>query len=343
LEQRRQSCPRCGDVLDKGAERCETCGTPATAGTPASDGAPTTAFLDTVHLPPIPGEPDVETVVRPSLAILFRMAVGPAADYYAPRFLEYERIGRSFPGWNWAAPWVPALWAFYRRLWATGLAFALWPVAAMAAFGLVDPYLGDSVLASLACAVALLWLVPGAVAGLAANSLLYRKARHIVLNAEAETLRPDEAARLLGKGSPIAPGAAVLLGSAAIILALFVAAPSLQTAVADRAVRNRVGEALAALRPLQRQVEEGWGFVRSSLIAPNYEIIGRERGTEFLGAVNVSLENGRVRLALGPSVPEVAGRSILLAPTRDRDERVRWICVPVDIPARYLPHDCRKG
>ena len=40
--------------------------------------------------------------------LLFRMAVGPGADYYAPRFLEYERVGRSFPSWNWAALWAPA-------------------------------------------------------------------------------------------------------------------------------------------------------------------------------------------------------------------------------------------
>jgi hypothetical protein len=79
------------------------------------------------------------------------------------------------------------------------------------------------------------------------------------------------------------------------------------------------------------------------LIAPNYEIVERQLGSDFLAAVNVSLESGRVRLALGPLIPELSGRSILLAPALDRDERVRWICVPVDIPARYLPHECRQG
>src|SRR5438876_555876 len=110
-------------------------------------------FLDTIELDALQGEPADEPIVRPSLAILFRMAVGPAADYYAPRFLEYERIGRSFPSWNWAAPWVPTVWAFYHKLWAAGLAFALWPVAAMEIFGLVDPYLGDSTFVSFACAL----------------------------------------------------------------------------------------------------------------------------------------------------------------------------------------------
>ena len=234
--------------MDKGAERCEVCGT-AVTGVFADDPSSATGFLDTVHLRTIEGEPAEEKVVRPSLAILFRVAVGPAADYYAPRFLEYERRGYSFPSWNWAAPWAPTIWAFYHKLWGAGLGFALWPVAAMAAFGLIDPYLGDSTLASVACAILLLWVLPGVVAGLIANTLIYHSTREVVRRAEAETLRPDEAAKLLGERSPIALGSAVVLGVVAINFALLVAAPNLQTAVADRAVRTRVAEALKALEP----------------------------------------------------------------------------------------------
>jgi hypothetical protein len=333
---------RCGDVLEPDMSRCETCGTPT--GRDAADQVMATAFLDTVQLGPPPGQIELEDerIVRPSLAILFRMAVGPAADYYAPRFLEYERVSRSFPSWNWAAPWFPTVWAFYHKLWVAGLAFALWPVAAMEIFGLLDPYLGDSTFAAFACALLLLWVLPGLVAGVVANTLLYHKARELVRDAEAETARPDEAARLLGERVPIAVGSALLLGIVAIMSSVMVVAPVLQTAVADRVVRTRVAEALAALRPLQHQIEGGWDVAKLSLIAPNYAHIG-QLGTDFLAAVNVSLESGRVRVALGPLIPQLTGRSILLAPALDRDERVRWICVPIDIPARYLPHECREG
>ena len=213
----------------------------------------------------------------------------------------------------------------------------------MAAFGVIDPYLDDSIVASLACAVALVWFVPGVVAALTANSLLYRKTRHLVRKAEAQTFWPEEAARLLGNCSPVAPGAAVLLGGVATTISLFVAAPNLKTAVADRVVRNHVAEALAALQPLQRQVEDGWD--RRDIVADRAELTtsnGSEAQT-CSGAVSVSPENGRVRVALGPLIPELNGRWILLAPTLDRDERVRWICVPVNIPARYLPQSCRQG
>ena len=59
--------------------------------------------------------------------------------------------------------------------------------------------------------------------------------------------------------------------------------------------------------------------------------------------MNVSVANGRVRLALDSSIPELSGRSILFAPAIDRRSQVRWICIPVDIPERYLPQECKQG
>ena len=338
-----RSCLRCGDPLAADAIHCELCGTSIADDGAFGDTSAVTGFLDTVHLQPVAGEPIEERIVRPSLAILYRMAIGPAADHYAPRFLEYERKGRSFPNWNWASPWAPMVWAFYHKLWTAGLVFAIWPLFAMAIFGVIDPYLGDSTVASLACALFLLWVAPGIVAALIGNTLLYRNTRDLVRHAESKTVRPEEAARLLGERSPIAMGCAVVLGGVALVVSLLVAAPSVETAVADRVVRTRVAEALAALVPLERQIEEGWGIATSTLILPSYEIVGRQLGSDFLGAVNVSMVSGRLRLALSPTIPELSGRSILIAPTRDRDERVHWICVPVDIPARYLPHGCRQG
>ena len=55
----------------------------------------------------------------------------------------------------------------------------------------------------------------------------------------------------------------------------------------------------------------------------------------------MSPTTGRVRVSLGPSVPAVAGKQILLAPAVDDARGVQWMCVPVDIPARYLPESCR--
>lgn len=341
MEQDPLSCSRCGDPLNIGAGCCGRCGTAVAGSRRVAGGAAAARFVDMVRLPPVPGELDDERVVRPSLAILFRMAVGPSADFYAPRFLEYERTGRSFPSWNWASLWIPSAWAFYRKLWVPGFAYALWPLIAVAAFGVIDPYLGDSGGVWLACAWLVVWFVPGVVAALTANSLVYRNAREAVLKAEVATPRPEDAAALLAARAPIAPGFAALLGGGAILLALTVAAPRLQTAYAAHVVRTQVTLGLDAVKPFQRQVEEWWARSRSLPTAPDYEAVESQRGAEFLQAVSISPASGRLRLALGPSIPELAGSSILLAPTMDGRQHVHWICIPIDIPAKYLPLQCR--
>ena len=61
----------------------------------------------------------------------------------------------------------------------------------------------------------------------------------------------------------------------------------------------------------------------------------------YVGDVAVS-SGGRVRVSLGPAVPGAAGKSIVLAPTVDDQQRVQWMCVPIDIPPRYLPEACRR-
>jgi hypothetical protein len=312
------------------------------AGLP-SDGNAATGFLDTVRLKPRPGAADDERVVRPSLAIMFRMAVGPGADYYAPRFMEFERIGRSLPGWNWASLWIPSVWAFYRRLWVAGVAYALWPLVAVAAFRLIEPYLGDSGTAWLACAVLLIWLVPGVVASLLADTLLYRSARRLVRKAETTTARAQDAVKMLARHSLISPVSGVFLGGAAALLAIYVAAPSLQSAYADRIVRTRVAEAVSVIAPVQRTGDARWGSSTSAAVSDVYESLGERLRAALVDNVEVSPVTGRVRLTLGPSIPEIAGSVILLAPALDPSQQLKWICVPVGIPARYLPQECRKG
>jgi hypothetical protein len=330
------------------ATRADTQGAPtdtASEGTgegESPDERTTTAFLDSIHLPRHAGEPEDERVVPPSLAIPFRMAVGPGADYYAPRCLEYERTGRSFPSWNWAPLLAPGVWAVYRRLWGPGIAFTGWPLVALALFRFVDPHLGDSGTVSLAVALLLLWVVPGVVGALVANTLVHHRARQRVRNAESRTSEADKVAQWLSRRAVIAPMSAAVTGGATILLALYVVIPGLQSAYAEQVVRSHITEGLAATQPLQRQLE-AWFASRSSSGAPNFDVAQAGPGAAFLEAVDVNLTNGRVRLGLGSSIPELSGRSILLAPALDRRQQIRWVCIPVDIPARYLPQECRQG
>jgi hypothetical protein len=300
-----------------------------------------TEFVDSVHLPLEPGENEDEKIVRPSLAILFRMAVGPDADYYAPRFLEYERTGRSFPSWNWAAFVAPGVWAIYRRLWSAGIAFTVWPFLALAVCWFALPSLGDTGVAGLAVAALVVWFSPGLVGAVLANTLLHRKSRQLVDEAESLTSQTDKAARWLARRRVIAPFQAAAT-TVTMLAALAVVVPVFKSAYSDQLVKARVAESIVAIRPLQRQLEE-WFMSRSPDDAPAIALAQTPVDASPLEKVTVSLVNGRVRLALDSSIPELSGRSILLAPAIDRWLQVRWICIPVDIPDRYLPQECKQG
>jgi hypothetical protein len=282
-----------------------------------------------------------ERVVRPALSVLFRLAVGPGADYYGPRFHAFERAGRASAAWHWPALFLPAVWAFYRRLWGAGLVFTLLPLAGAAALAWIAPWLDDSTWLWIACATLLVFVLPGVTGAALANALLYRRVRERIRRAEARALNPSHAASDVSSSDPISPVGAALFGSLAAAIWMASIGPLLTTAYDEHAVRVKVGKALAALAPIQQQVEESWQTFRRWPWHP-IEFPARA-GAVLFDEIAVDRETGRVRLSLGASVPELAGRAILLAPGVDRRDRLHWFCVPVGIPDRFLPQPCRSA
>ena len=149
------------------------------------------------------------------------------------------------------------------------------------------------------------------------NTLLYRRTRRLVRDAEALTTQTDKAARWLSRRTVIAPvtsrGDDSFHGRRAGRGASRTCNPPTPTRWFERAS----SKCIAAIQPLQRQLEE-WFISRSPTDAPTIDMADAQPGAESLEKVSVSLTNGRVRLALGSSIPELSGRSILLAPAIDR-------------------------
>ena len=134
-----------------------------------------------------PGDDPRERVVRPALAVLFRIAVGPSADRYVRRFLAFERTGHVRPGWHWPSFLFPGVWAFYRKLWVIGLLFALLPIAGALGFAAIEPTFERADFIWIACAIAAIWVLPGVLPALLADSLLYNHCRYLVWRAESGT------------------------------------------------------------------------------------------------------------------------------------------------------------
>ncbi len=309
---------------------------------PSSPRRTETAQDDTIRMPWLPTGAG-EYVVRPALAILYRLVLGPFAGRWVTRFLRYERDGRVGVRWHWPAFAFPAAWAFYRKLWGAGIAFAALPFAGALALRHFDPSIGDEAPVWLACAIGAVWGVPGIVGACSANRLLFRGVRRDVFRAEATTARTDQVASLLSARRRAAPWLA--LGLSAAIVALFArtAMPGLERLYDQRVVRARVAASVAAAEPLKRQVEEQWERNGSLPRRPDYAAVRAERGAKYLERVELSATTGRVRLALGPAAGEAVGKSLLLAPAVDAERRIHWYCIPIDVPARLLPEECRSS
>jgi hypothetical protein len=290
----------------------------------------------------LPGQADEaeDRVVRPALAVLFRLAVGPRADYYGPRFIAFERAGHGLAAWHWPALFLPAIWAFYRRLWGAGIAFTLLPLAGAVAVAWVAPWLDDATWLWIACAALLVYVLPGVTGASLANALLYRRVRARIERAEARAANPSHAASEVSGVDPVSPFGAAVFGALAVSVWLAAIGPLLTTAYDEHAVRVKVGQTLAALAPIQRQVEESWLTLRH-WPRQGIDFPARAGGVLF-DEISVDRETGRVKVAVGSSIPEIAGRAILLAPAVDRSDRLRWFCVPVGIPDRFLPQACRS-
>jgi len=324
------------------AATCSRCGARVGAAGKGPDDAPASIFLDTIQLPGESAADAREMFVRPALAVLFRVAVGPSADYYAPRFLRYERAGRAKPGWHWPSFLLPCVWAFYRKLWLAGIVFALLPIAGALAFSALAARIDQASVPWLLGAILVIWLLPGVIPAMTANSLLYRRIRRTVASAEASTGSASQVASLLARREPTSLPAGLLLGGGAIALAAGLVAPNVQLAWFEHEVRVQVAAALASIRPLQQQVEDSWDRVRAVPLKLDVESLRFQAAAAFFEEVSFRPANGRLRLGLGPSIPELFGRSILLAPVVDASQHIRWTCIPVDIPAKYLPKDCRS-
>jgi Pilin (bacterial filament)/Protein of unknown function (DUF2628) len=296
---------------------------------------------DTVRMPWEGDGAPGDSVVPPALAVLYRVAVGPAADYYVPRFMQFDRGGLALPGWHWPAMLAPAIWAFYRKLWLAGIAYALLSLLGAAGFMAVESDLSDSTLAWLACGVASVWLLPGIVAAPLANSLLYRRVKRLVGGATARGRETSKAARLLSACRPtdllLAVGCALIGALAALVLA-----PHVFALYENHAIRAQLAQTLAAVKPLQREIEES--FERSNAVPRtlDHAVTFVRIGGDLIDSVNFSPFSGRLRVALGSAIAELAGKNILLAPVVDPTQRLRWICIPVDIAPKYLPVQCRR-
>jgi hypothetical protein len=160
--------------------------------------------------------------------------------------------------------------------------------------------------------------------------------------AEKNTRSVETAAsRLLKRGSTDIL-LALLLGVGTLLFVASLVGPRLQLAYHAHGMRVKLEQVMAAVKPLQRQVEDDWARTRSIPQRPDYGVVRTHQAYALVDGVDLNPRNGRVRVDLGNAVPELEGRSILLAPAIDAWQKLRWLCVPIDIPTAYVPAACGR-
>lgn len=293
---------------------------------------------DTIQIPGV----DERTIVRPGLAILYRLAVGPGADHYARRFLAFERNPHARLGWHWPAFFAPAAWAGYRGLWLAGFFFSMLPLLAAMIFIQVSPALDGAHRAWAASAALFAWIIPGALAAACAHYLVYRNVRRRALDAERATEGAVMAAARLNASSSVSwRGAAVGMIATSLVYAAVLA--DLRGAWREHQVRSVVLASLEAVRTVESQVEATWSVNARLVPTQTAAVAGASGAAWAIDDVHVNPGNGRLRITFNDAFPELAGKSLLLAPTRDARQRVRWLCIPVAIEPIYLPESCRRA
>jgi hypothetical protein len=191
-------------------------------------------------------------------------------------------------------------------------------------------------------ALVCVWSVPAIISGAFANTFYYRQIRSLIRQAERSTRSPEAAARRLINRSPTDALAGVLFGTAALLMVASLAGGRLQAAYHEQGVRTKVAQAIAAMKPLQQQVEEDWTIAHALPKRPDYRAVRAQQAYPLVQSFELSARSGRVRFDLGPAVPELQGRSILLAPAVDTWQKLRWLCIPIDIPIDYVPRACGR-
>jgi type IV pilus assembly protein PilA len=285
---------------------------------------------------------------------LYRVAVGrQGADYYAPKFLRFDRPESARISWNWAAFLVSFFWFPYRRMygyWAVfclliPLALSLFVAIAGSALHVPRVFLVIDI-AQVAYSFVLIPMI--------ANGLYYRHVkRRIELLREQVPDRTHQLAVL--QNSPhTSPLAFVLLAVATIPVFGIVAAIAIP-AYQIYTVRSQVSQGLLLTKPLEGAISDylisqhSWprDFATLGITPPTAASISR-----------IDLDNGTLSMTFGGNAGHaIAGTTLSLRPTLLAG-RIDWACgyadgraadptagaagpALTDIDAKYLPLICR--
>jgi len=316
-------CPQCGNTNDNTAKFCSGCGSVLPQ---------VVQNASTLHTEfDAPGNPEE----------FYTAIVGPKnQDYYLRHFSRFDRDGNAGASWNWPAFFVTFYWFLYRKMWLNALIYFLLPYLVMIPMGVAAAMSGKSAgtfigIGYFLYAAGILLLPP-----MYANALYYKHCKKKISETRSST---HDLQRQLGElsgkgGTSNVVLIAVLVFALIAMLGIFaaIAIPAYQ----DYTTRARMAQAAVVGTNAAESVANYYyqhqqtpvSLAQAGFAAPL---------PPFIKEIGVDSQNSVVTITMATA--PIEGKTLLLVPSFDANNKIIWKCMSQEIKDRYLPRQCRGG
>jgi len=314
-------CPQCQNANGITAIYCSNCGSEV----PKAD-----------HEVPAPhGEPNA----RGKYDKYYTAIIGPKNhDYYLHQFLRFDSNEKAGASWHWPAFFLNFYWLLYRKMWRNAFLYFI-------LVGLVALVQGVTIeIASVAdqpprAIIAIPFYVILLLLPVYANAIYYKHCKKKISDATTSssdlTTQIKELSRKGGTSNLVLIGVYVFVFIFITGILAAIAIPQYDSYV----TRSRLTEAVTVGNAAAESVANYY-YRHQEAPATLADTGFSESPPSSVKQIGVDSENGVLNITMA-TVP-IEGKSLLLVPSLDTNNKIIWKCMSQDIPEKYLPHQCRQ-
>jgi hypothetical protein len=270
---------------------------------------------------------------------LYKAAIGARGQrFYYEQFARFKRRGVVGASWNWPAFVATLPWLIYRKMWLPAAAYAALPLVAALPMMVAFAFFGDNAWV-LVWGIAIVYGVAAfVVPALYANALYFWHCQSKVREARVDSHELPQQLAYLERAGGTSLAGLVMAFAFALFPALAGAGALGYQWVVDARVRGEVADGIRAGKNALAAVSKY--FARSRRLPVTLQETGYlPTLPKSVRAIRVDPRSGAVLVELAGGV--IDGSMVKLLPGNDKFDPDAAKCVSHDVPARYLPTECR--
>ena len=299
----------------------------------------------------------------------YEMAIGPNAEYFLPKFEEYDKCASKL-GWNWPAFFVTTPWFCYRKMWGWGMGNLAWfwgmlTIVAPVAIGIAAAAAGKEnaagAMITVSIVIGLLMMAPWFILPMFANALYWRHINKAIRNVPASfAQQPDKRSARITRNGGTGAGAMIGVLVGGVFVFLFfggilaaIAIPAYQ----DYTIRAQAMEGLNLASGPKAAIAEYYAQHEEWPVDADAAGLGSINGV-YVDSVTVA--NGSIVITYGGrSNTNLDAKRLILSPGLTEQDDIVWTCGDHPVPPavvtmgpgpngtnlapKYLPTSCRPG